>query len=296
MQLLAVLALEGVCACIHMYMCVYMCVQMYMCVCSNVHCVFICMCVYVHTLTCACVYTTTLSHTLLGTYTVMERWILNKVFLCDHHYPITSCSNGTFLLFAVILSQDETSCSDTCNVVTTPTPTTNAMSTETETDATSTTQTTPTSSLQAANCTTLGSVTVAESVCIAIATITLLFNIITIILCAVNLFVMKQIKEALPKAAAPKTPTTFNLGSPTRNAAFTPSLKTPASYGKAHHSSDVKETLPTKHQDPTDNLELQDTPITMRRDLVNLGPQNTPPIMHRDPMSSSRDNLITTIN
>ena len=47
----------GVCACVHVYMCVCMCVHVYMCVCTCMCvCVCTCVCVCVYMCVCTCVY------------------------------------------------------------------------------------------------------------------------------------------------------------------------------------------------------------------------------------------------
>ena len=66
--------------------------------------------------------------------------------------------------------------------------------------------------------TTEGGLNVGESICIAIAGVTLVLHVVTIVLCAVNLAVMTGIKKALksrtigPVTPGVRSPSTFNLG------------------------------------------------------------------------------------
>lgn len=103
-------------------------------------------------------------------------------------------------------------CSEACDVMTTP---------NTDTGTIPTTPSTSSSSLPSTVNDCSRSITAAETVCVVMVTIILLLNIITMIFCALNLVVMRQIKEALPKvstmAKSPTRSTAFKLGSLTRN-------------------------------------------------------------------------------
>lgn len=112
-----------------------------------------------------------------------------------------------------------------CSISTTNTPFT----------AETTPQTTPPDSTAAPATATDGQLSMAETICIAIACVTLVLHVILILLCAVNIAVLRNIKKVVTSRTIMqvtpgiRSPSTFNLG-PIRDRKIATPINTPAPY------------------------------------------------------------------